>query len=520
MIVINSAAYVDTEFRNELGEIPPCFLPLGNKKLLEHQVGALREIFSDPIIVSLPDSYELSLDECSLMEALQVRPLPVPDDLTLAEALVYVLNVVRDNANELRLLHGDTLIFDLPLELDVVSVSISQENYDWEFESGDSCGVSDAMLVWSGFFSFSDKGEFLKNLVLSRGDFVNAVRGYGRVHLLEKHRCNNWFDLGHINTYFITRSRDTTQRAFNLLQVSDGVLYKSGEPPEKIDAEARWLLSVPPIIKKYTPNLLDSGRLESGRAFYALEFLPYLPLNELFVHGRNPVSFWALQLQLLQRYLIDSRQAYDPALDLKKSIEQDAQSLYEDKTFSRLKEYASKNVLALSVVIVHKGHALTVEQMAQDCIRRVLSLPVIPAVLHGDFCFSNILFDSRSRRLKVVDPRAINSKGEFSIYGDQKYDLAKLAHSVMGLYDFIIAGRYTIFQDDSGQECINFEASSLVTAVQKMFMATSFIDGFKNADVIPVVVLLFLSMLPLHDDQPARQKGMLLNAIRLYKEFV
>ena len=32
MILINSAAYVNAEFRNEFGAIPPVFLPIGNKK--------------------------------------------------------------------------------------------------------------------------------------------------------------------------------------------------------------------------------------------------------------------------------------------------------------------------------------------------------------------------------------------------------------------------------------------------------------------------------------------------------
>lgn len=30
MILINSSAYVNYEFINEFGAIPPCFLPIGN----------------------------------------------------------------------------------------------------------------------------------------------------------------------------------------------------------------------------------------------------------------------------------------------------------------------------------------------------------------------------------------------------------------------------------------------------------------------------------------------------------
>ena len=34
MILIASGAYVIAEFQVELGKIPPCLLPIGNKKLI------------------------------------------------------------------------------------------------------------------------------------------------------------------------------------------------------------------------------------------------------------------------------------------------------------------------------------------------------------------------------------------------------------------------------------------------------------------------------------------------------
>lgn len=45
MILINSGAYVNPEFQAEFGEIPPCFLPVGNKKLIEFQSEAILNSF-------------------------------------------------------------------------------------------------------------------------------------------------------------------------------------------------------------------------------------------------------------------------------------------------------------------------------------------------------------------------------------------------------------------------------------------------------------------------------------------
>ncbi|MBD6984623.1 capsular biosynthesis protein, partial [Vibrio parahaemolyticus] len=71
-------------------------------------------------------------------------------------------------------------------------------------------------------------------------------------------------------------------------------------------------------------------------------------------------------------------------------------------------------------------------------------------VMHGDLCFSNILYDFRAKKIKVIDPRGITPEGVKTIYGDLKYDLAKLSHSILGLYDYIIAGYFSV--DIKGRE--------------------------------------------------------------------
>lgn len=517
MIVINSAAYVVPEFRNELGLIPPCLLPLGNKKLLEHQVQELRCFENEKIYVSLPANYELTLDEQQLMQSLRVEVIAVPEDFSLAEALTYVLNVASIEGKTLRLLHGDTLILDLPTGLDEVAVGQSAGDYDWEIESSAENSIQ-AALVWSGFFSFSDQREFLRALVLSRRNFVNAVREYGNKNKLKAIACEKWFDLGHVNTYFSSRSKITTQRSFNSLKIVDGVLYKTGEPARKIEAEEHWFNKVPISIKKYTPQLLDSGVLPNGSRFYALEYLPYLPLNELFVHGRNSVAFWVKKFTLLRTFFKEARINVLEENEVVPVIQSDALSLYEEKTLARLKDYENDTLSSKNdVVSIHNGSPLRIIDIAKDCIGLISKRKVIPAILHGDLCFSNILFDSRSERLKIIDPRGLNFKNDLSIHGDQRYDLAKLAHSVIGLYDFIIAGRYSIAYDADGFEIIKFDIDKRIDLIQKEFLKFDFMDGESVFNIFPLVVLLFISMLPLHADRPDRQKAMLLNAIRIYK---
>ncbi len=523
MIIINSAAYVIPEFRAEFGKIPPCLLPIGNRKLLELQVPLLCEAFGEKVYVSLPEGYKLSLDERQLFEDLKVTPAYVPEEFTLAEALLFVLNTIPEplsSSEPLRLLHGDTLLDNLPEGVDLIAISATEDDYSWEEEKQGG----NHPLVWCGYFSFSNSRDFVKSLALSRDSFVKAVRNYGASNTLAVKEVLGWHDLGHINTYFNSRSKITTQRVFNSLRIENGIVWKSGSPFKKISAEAFWFKSLPPSLRRYTPQLIDEGfDKATGAPYYILEYLPCSPLNEVFVHGRNPDFFWKKIFKLMSGFLADARQSVSQLAETPDvaTVAADAKALYFDKTLSRMEMYSKESGVNLDENRYYDSkHLGSLNHIAIDCVERVLMLPVICAVLHGDFCFSNILFDSRGELIKVIDPRGLNQLNELTVHGDQKYDLAKASHSVIGLYDFIIAGRYQLTTEANGNHVISFPIDERLEKVQMSFLDFEFLPGCSVKACMPLTVLLFLSMLPLHSDRPDRQRAMLANALRLYAEYV
>ena len=143
----------------------------------------------------------------------------------------------------------------------------------------------------------------------------------------------------------------------------------------------------------------------------------------------------------------------------------------------------------------------------------------MPAVVHGDLCFSNIMYDSRMNVIKVIDPRGLNNKQELTIYGNQTYDLAKLCHSLIGLYDFIIADEFELIKSENVGYKLIFNVDSRIEEIQEIFLSKSMLPEIANGDVIAPTILLFLSMIPLHFDNPARQEAMLANALRLYSDW-
>lgn len=515
MIIINSGGYVTPEFQVEFGKIPPCMLPIGNKKLIEHQVKRLRTAFPGrEIILTLPETFRPAINERTLLDSLNIDCVTVPERFKLVDSLLFVLNSRDTTSDSVALLHGDTLIDEFPCEPDVIGVAETNDDYPWETES-----IEDGTeVVWCGYFAFANIRSLVKSLALSKGDFVHAVRGYARLHELPLRTIGDWHDLGHVNTYFKSRASITTQRSFNSLDIRSGTLTKRGKPAIKIEAEAQWFARLPIALRRFVPQLIDAGTDVRGETYYTLEYLPMTPLNEIFVHGHNPVFFWARIVKLLEGYFKVARESQCSEVPPQRIVD-DSRMLYREKTLARLAEYSRTCDIRLDVPVRYGALVLpSVNEIANQCIELACASACEVAIGHGDLCFSNILFDSRGDNIKVIDPRGLNQTHELTIHGDQKYDLSKLCHSVLGLYDFIIAGRYRLIEVDGGSQ-IEFDLDERLKSIQRLFEKAQFIPGISFVDVIPHTILLFLSMLPLHGDLPQRQRALFVNALRLYSQY-
>lgn len=520
MILIASAAYVNAEFQIEFGKLPPALLPIGNRRLFEYQIQTLREKFpGEKIYLSLPDSYVLGYKDAYYLDRESVRLLRSDESLSLAEGIAQALDQSGCLGQPLRLLHGDTWLQELPGSADCIGIVETSEDYVWEVEDQDAHSES----IWCGYFAFSDSLTFHSLLEAPEAGFASAVRRYDQSKKLQRERVNGWHDFGHVNTYFQSRAHLTTERAFNELRIADGCVRKMGTPPEKIEAESRWFQALPPKLKVFAPQLIDSG-VDSGRPFYILEYLPLPPLNEVFVHGKNPTFYWDKVFGFCSNFLEQCAR-----VDLQDhqlvSIRKDALNLFTIKTWQRLDRFVNATGHpGLNVPSVINGIPVPgLRTIAEECQESLRQQDVLAGILHGDFCLSNILFDSRSDRIKVIDPRGLNAEGAKTQYGDIRYDLAKLSHSIMGLYDFIIAGAFELDYKYSKEVCefdLRIHIDKRIQEIQEVFQSRTFVGGLSPIDVMPLTILLFLSMLPLHDDDARRQQALLANALRLYTKFI
>ncbi|MFG1592796.1 hypothetical protein [Halobacteriovorax sp. CON-3] len=511
MIIITSAAYVDTELENEFGKLPPAFLPVGNKKLLELQLKEIRNYFKDEeVLLSLPQSFSNFNSFIDSLKDSGVILSYLDENLSLKDSVLQILDNVEESPSSLRILHGDTFINfskNSLLEVDVIGVSKTYEQYRWEFDKGE--------YVWNGFFSYSNC-DFLKVCLRSSKNFVEAVKKYNENISLSRVKCDNWYDFGHINTYFKSRCKFTTQRHFNDLNINNGIVYKSSKNINKIKSETLWFLNIPNELKVYTPQLIDFS-LNENDTFYKIEYLTLAPLNEMYVHGLKGEVFWrSVFYKFREWFKLSQSQVKDK---YNKGIESHFRDLVQKKTQQRISCYDECLVEEFFKPFYYDGILVpSLDTVISDCIKESVRGGTYPGVLHGDLCFSNVLINSRADQLKFIDPRGDSLEGAVGVFGDIRYDLAKLSHSVIGYYDHILSKNFKINKIKLGNDYsynIDFdliENSNIVNS----FINFDFIEDYETVDILPLTALLFISMVPLHNDSIAKQRAFILNAVRIW----
>lgn len=512
MILITSAAYVSHGLASEFGKLPPSMLPVQNRRLYWHQLRLL-EPLKDDIVLSLPKDFQVDLFDRSILKEHNVNVISVPNNFSLGSSVVYVLNVLGRTTEPLRILHGDTLIDVIPDGLDVMSFSKAEDNYTWA-----NIDKRDRESVLVGYFSFASQTDLIRNITEQGNNFVDGVMAYTREHNVRFLPVREWLDFGLVNSYYRSKSKMTTQRVFNGLKIDKFSVTKSSKDVNKMMAEANWIENVPARMKHYVPALWRKN-MGKGYGEYTIEYFYLNSLSDLFVFGRNPFYVLKEIVNSCIQFIEDEMKITPINVEI---IAGHSVGLYKPKTIKRLKEFSAESLIDLD-------HSWTINGIKVPSINKIVNdiskdldypSPQFIHLMHGDFCFSNILYDFKSQSIKVLDPRGRDVEGNISIFGDIRYDIAKFAHSILGLYDLIIGGYYSYTKKDRYNLSLSFSINEDIRRVQSYFK-NKLIGGYTldELNTYPIVIHLFLSMIPLHRDHPERQQAMLANALRLYAEF-
>lgn len=309
----------------------------------------------------------------------------------------------------------------------------------------------------------------------------------------------------------------TAPRTFNTITVdsSTGVVHKSSQDRQRLRDEYAWYAALPPDVRDLVPAVRgwhDTG--VTARLTLSLVQLP--DLATLFVdkavceHSWHRIMHKVFSVHDRLHALRPSPVTSDMVLDM-----------YVHKTFHRLDLLAAsspswRSLLGLETIRLNGMDLDGLPKLRKGVTARARELAgrTQGSLIHGDFCFSNILYDVTDTDLWLIDPRG--RFGRKGTAGDPRYDIAKLRHSVAGGYEFIVRNRY-ILEVDGGEFTaeVHSDSGDLTDALTGMIDTLAAERGYELRDIRFIEALLFLSMPSLHTEDQRRQLMMYLTGLYL-----
>ncbi len=450
---------------------------------------------------------------------------------TIGASTVAILGLC-DEGSPTQFILGDTLIDeDFPEEEDVILSSPQvrmarnrclilkdAQGHVREVYNKDK-GVSlEGKEVPVGYYKLSDT-RLLKRLAMaqfSRGDFdfFRMLMLYNKERPILIKTTQHWYDLGTISGAVQARLGLFSTRKFNNLLVDAvrGTITKTSTRKQKLLDEANWYRSLPDELAVYAPRVFRVEEKEDSVSV-EMEMYGYPNLAESFLFGSGSFEDWHRIISALMDVHARLEQYTQP------SDVEELREIYVSKTHKRLAEipacapkvYAMMQGDGMVINGRHYRNFPLLREKLESAINGLLSYDR-RTIVHGDYCFSNILFDSMHYIFKLIDPR-----GRFmeqTIYGDPRYDIAKLRHSIVGRYDFITAGLYRLRETSNGAYEFYVSAPPSAAKLQEVFDEMSQAAGYCLSDVKLIEALIFLTMIPLHRDDESRQQAFYLTAIQ------
>tara|TARA_S200000501_G_scaffold370688_1_gene412314 strand:- start:1624 stop:3135 length:1512 start_codon:yes stop_codon:yes gene_type:complete len=498
MIIVDSSNYIPESYSYDFGRIPDAFLPIGNTRLIDVIFKRLA-CKDENVLIVIPNDFNIDKISLNNLEILHIN--------FIKKSNLFELNNYFDKNQEIKYIHRLALPIDKSFGFEnFKSFSIELPSY--------------GLLLKEEF----NKEKLTKDL----SDIYQFNKFLHQLYLFESKNTRKitTIDLRISAHYFKARAELVGIRFFNRIKIENNQITKKVEFGFKGSYEANWYKNTLRYIPNLSPIFISQAK---DKNTYTFEYLPMVSLSEIYTYGKIDLDYWdkifksikititnmnlcALQLETKNNLKITDNQ-----------LNSDDIQLFKTKTIERLNLFAKTNKLDYPFSIkLNNNNKISVNDILYEMLQKLNKIKNKKIYAHGDFCLSNILYDSRINLIKLVDPRGHQEENNFKeIIKSQKYDLAKLAHSFLGYYDLINVGEIKADSYIVNKNCIeikcNYSVNLYHELIYKKAYSYEFFDGNPLKDYLPATVLLFLSMLPLHSDNKIKQFTLLGNALRIYE---
>jgi dTDP-glucose pyrophosphorylase len=436
----------------------------------------------------------------------------------------------------LQVILGDTLIYDsFDTMQDCLFVAPVKSSENWCVAKTNEQGVlielidkkeipGDEHTALCGYYQFSNANTLLSCVqdCINQGsrELSAVLLQYHQTQPLTLKKAETWFDFGHLESFIQSKKSLLRPRHFNQLKIDPllNTITKVSDKSEKLADELNWYLAIPEVLKTLTPRIITQEEKKHNQVTITQEFYGYPSLSELFVYGDLSTSVWEWNIDylfqihgLFKYYEKPATESYLIDIYITKTAERIEQMFAQDGFWRSIweKEYIEVNGQT------YQNIPTCLQQLTNE-INTLTKHPTFH-IIHGDYCLSNILYDLNNQIVRLIDPRG--RFGEKGIYGDARYDIAKLRHSLVGLYDYIVGDLFQINTKENGFEYELFEDDKnkhLAFYTDRCIEA----NGYNLSEIKLIEGLLFLSMIPYHADYKERQYMMYVKSIQILNELM
>ena len=354
---------------------------------------------------------------------------------------------------------------------------------------------------------FINNENFLKNVLSNfannkKLEISSIIKKIKEKNGFQLEFAKKWHDVGHLENYYSTKQFVLKTRYFNKLQFDElgKNVIKTSTNKEKLIDEINWYREIPKDILDLVPTNLDSSTHD--KPFIKLEYVKHPTLSELWLYSEFSVEFWKKIIEELFK-VIQKFKKYN--LNVTK---QEYHAMYFEKTLNRIDELITENQIFKEIFgqdfVFINNKKMRNWNLMKDAINKKINRMYKEkdnCLIHGDLYFANILYDSEKNSFKLIDPRG---RWGNTIGGDIKYDIAKIRHSVVGCFDTITNGLYSIKHEEKNKMYFNvFKPKNHETICNEL--DTNIKKNWNLDEIKMIEGLLFISMLPLHSDNVERQ---------------
>jgi hypothetical protein len=320
-------------------------------------------------------------------------------------------------------------------------------------------------------------------------------------------------------------------RAYNRFEVDEtrAVIRKLSATPRLRDEIQYYvkLVNAHPREAAFFPKLYQWSD-EGGNYWMDLEMYDYPNLGK-YLLAEDVVPSWDVVFDKLKNILTSWSETYPYTPWSQEEIRQASFDMYITKTEREQKAFYDgwKDKIDCIFLDQIRNHIIYINKKEYKPfeiiwlqVRKYIEenmLDFIPSLIHGDCCFSNILYGKDKKIFRFIDPRG--SFGKDGIYGDIRYDVAKLYHSVDGTYEAFINDKFTV---ESHGNLHDIYIKGHMARAEMHYALDSFeqtfFPTFNKKQIKILQGCIFIGMCARHYDSLERQHAMYLTGIRLLNE--